>query len=41
MVARLQINLTELFSPLELVKEIIDSGNRYEFLNVILFRANN
>jgi hypothetical protein len=28
MVARLQINLTEVFGPLELIKEIIDSGNQ-------------
>jgi hypothetical protein len=28
MVAKLQINLTEVFIPLELVKEIIDSGNQ-------------
>jgi hypothetical protein len=29
MVARLQINLTEVFGPLELVKEIVDSGIGY------------
>jgi hypothetical protein len=28
MVAILQINLTEVFSPLELIKGIVDSGNR-------------
>jgi hypothetical protein len=28
MVARLQINLTEVFGSLELIKEIVDSGNR-------------
>jgi hypothetical protein len=27
MVAKLQINLTEVFAPLELIKEIIDLGN--------------
>jgi hypothetical protein len=27
-VARLQINLTEVFGPRELIKEVIDSGNR-------------
>jgi hypothetical protein len=27
-VARLQINLTEVFGPHELIKEVIDSGNR-------------
>jgi hypothetical protein len=27
-VARLQINLTELFIPRELIKEVVDSGNR-------------
>jgi hypothetical protein len=26
-VARLQINLTEVFGPHELIKEVIDSGN--------------
>jgi hypothetical protein len=37
MVARIQINLTKIFGPLELVKEIIDSGNKvpipdYDFI---------
>jgi hypothetical protein len=27
MVARLQINLTEVFGPRELIKEVVDSGN--------------
>jgi hypothetical protein len=27
MVARVYINITELFGPLELIKEVIDSGN--------------
>jgi hypothetical protein len=27
-VARLQINLTEVFGPRELIKEVINSGNR-------------
>jgi hypothetical protein len=27
-VARLQINLTEVFSPHEFIKEVIDSGNQ-------------
>jgi hypothetical protein len=27
-VARLQINLTEVFGPRELIKEVIDSGNQ-------------
>jgi hypothetical protein len=26
-VARLQINITEVFFPLDLIKEIVDSGN--------------
>jgi hypothetical protein len=26
-VARLQINLTEVFGPCELIKEVVDSGN--------------
>ena len=28
MVARLQINITEVFGPCDLIKEVIDSGNR-------------
>ena len=28
MVARLQINLTKVFGPHELMKEVVDSGNR-------------
>jgi hypothetical protein len=27
-VARLQINLTEVFGPCELIKEVVDSGNQ-------------
>jgi hypothetical protein len=27
-VARLQINITEVFSPCELIKEVVDSGNQ-------------
>jgi hypothetical protein len=27
-VARLQVNITEVFSPRELIKEVIDSGNQ-------------
>ena len=30
-VAKLQINLTEVFSPPELIKEVVDSGNRVPF----------
>jgi hypothetical protein len=39
MVARLHINLTEVFVPLELIKEIVDSGIGYQFLTMILFRS--
>jgi hypothetical protein len=33
MVARLQINLTEVFSPRELIKEVVDLGNRVPVSN--------
>jgi hypothetical protein len=33
MVARLQINLNEVFGPHELIKEVFDLGNRVSVLN--------
>jgi hypothetical protein len=39
MVARIQINLIEVFGPHELIKEVVNSGNWYRLLTVILFRA--
>jgi hypothetical protein len=43
-VAKLQINITELFGPHELIKEVIDSGNRvsvsdYDFINGPIINA--
>jgi hypothetical protein len=32
-VARIQINVTEVFPPLELIKEIVDSGNHVSVPN--------
>ena len=44
MVARLQINLTEVFIPRELIKEVVDSGNRvpvsdYDFIQGLVINA--
>jgi hypothetical protein len=39
MVVGLQINLIEVFIPLELVKEIVNQGIGYWFFTMILFRA--
>jgi hypothetical protein len=43
-VTRLQINLTEVFGPRELIKEVLDSGNRvpvseYDFIQGLVINA--
>ena len=43
-VDRLQINLTEIFGPRDLIKEVIDSGNRvqvsdYDFIQSSVINA--
>ena len=44
MVARLQINLNEVFGPRELIKEAFDSGNRvlvsdYDFIQSLVINV--
>jgi len=43
-VARLQINLTKVFGPCELIKEVIDSGNQvpvfdYDFIQSLVINT--
>jgi hypothetical protein len=43
-VAKLQINLTEVFSPHDLIKEVVDSGNQvpvcdYDFIQSSVINA--